>query len=161
MKKVLLSAALGLLTISGAMAITDGQTYEEVNGLNIVNKWVISRVHTGELAYSALPIANNYARSAVMSKGTIYVARTCAIDVTVPGDTAMQSAVYKYDAETGEFIGEMPLTINGAPYKANAASSLLFATGCSVTTVSSSNTGISSRGNTTVTFCSGAGWAGW
>jgi hypothetical protein len=124
MKKVLLSAALGLLVATSAMAITDGQTYEKVNGLGIQNEWIISRVHTGELQFSALPIANNYARSAVMSNGVIYVARTCAIDITVPGDTALQSAVYKYDATNGDFLGELPLTLNGSPYKNNAASSL-------------------------------------
>ena len=68
MKKFLLSALVALMAVS-ASAITDGQVYEEVNGIKCVNKWIISRVHSGELAYNALPIATNYARSAVMHDG--------------------------------------------------------------------------------------------
>ena len=121
MKKFLLSALVALMAVS-ASAITDGQVYEEVNGIKCVNKWIISRVHSGELAYNALPIATNYARSAVMHDGVVYISVTGAR--VVPNDTILQSIVYKYSAEDGTYLGELPLTLNGEPFATPAQSSL-------------------------------------
>ena len=121
MKKFLLSALVALMAVS-ASAITDGQVYEEVNGIKCANKWIISRVHSGELAYNALPIATNYARSAVMHDGVVYISVTGAR--VVPNDTILQSIVYKYSAEDGTYLGELPLTLNGEPFATPAQSSL-------------------------------------
>ena len=46
MKKFLLVAALALITAVSVMAKTDGQTYEPVNDLKLVNLWIQDRVHT-------------------------------------------------------------------------------------------------------------------
>ena len=46
MKKFLLTAALALVAFASAFAVTDGQTYEPVNGIKIVNSWILDRFHT-------------------------------------------------------------------------------------------------------------------
>ena len=46
MKKSLLLLFVVFVSALGAMAVTDGQTYPEVNGIKIVNKWIFDRVHT-------------------------------------------------------------------------------------------------------------------
>ena len=68
-KSVLLFVAL-LAAAFSAMAITDGQTYPEVNGIKIVNKWIFDRVHSGT-DYTTNDICNQRARTATMDQGII------------------------------------------------------------------------------------------
>lgn len=128
MKKFLLFLATGALTISSMMAITDGQTYEQVGDYKLVNDWVISRVHSGELAYNALPFANNYARRATIYNGEVLIAQTCSpqhIYQINDTTTGMQCVLYRYSVENGDYLGVLPLTLNGEPYGSVAQSSLL------------------------------------
>lgn len=128
MKKFLLFIATGVLAISSMIAGTDGQTYEQVGEYKLVNDWIISRVHTGELAYNALPFANNYARRATIYNGEVLIAQTCSpqhIYQINDTTTGMQCVIYRYSVETGEYLGVLPLTIDGAPYGNTAQASLL------------------------------------
>ena len=128
MKKFLLFIATGVLAISSMMAITDGQTYQQVGDYKLVNDWVISRVHSGELNFSALPIANNYARRATIYNGEVLIAQTCSPQhIYAINDTtnAMQCVIYRYSLETGEYLGDLPLTLDGEPYGNTAQASLL------------------------------------
>ena len=128
MKKFLLFIATGALAISSMMAGTDGQTYEQVGEYKLVNDWIISRVHTGELAYNALPFANNYARRATIYNGEVLIAQTCSPQhIYQINDTtsAFQCVIYRYSVETGEYLGVLPLTVDGVPYGNSAQASLL------------------------------------
>ena len=129
------------VTVTAPNPMTDGQTYEEINGFRCVNKWIISRVHSGELAYNALPVATNYARSAVMHDGVVYISVTGA--KVVPNDTILQSIVYKYSAEDGTYLGELPLTLNGEPFASPSQSSL-----------QATNIGVDNFGHIWLTGCS-------
>ena len=127
MKKFLLSLALcaAALTMSAG---TDGQTYEQVGDYKLVNDWIISRVHTGELAYNALPFANNYARRATVYNGQVLIAQTCSPLYTYQIDdttTAMQCVIFRYNVEDGTPLDPVPLKLNGQPYGNTAQASLL------------------------------------
>ena len=75
MKKSLLLLLLAVMASAiGAKAVTDGQTYAEVNGIKIVNQWIFDRVHSGT-DYTSNAICNQRARTATMDQGIIYVAR--------------------------------------------------------------------------------------
>ena len=89
MKKLLLFIALMTATLS-AWAVTDGQTYPEVNGIKIVNQWIFDRVHSGT-AYTSNAICNQRARTATMDQGIIYVARSEERAVIIGTDTISQS----------------------------------------------------------------------
>ena len=128
MKKFLLTAALGLLTISSMMARTDKNTYEQVGDYKLVNDWIISRVHTGELQFSALPFANNYARRATIYNGEVLIAQTCSPLYTYQINdttTGMQCVIYRYSVEDGTALEPVPVKLNGKPYGSSAQSSLL------------------------------------
>ena len=47
MKKSILLIAMVAVAALSALAVTDGQTYPEVNGIKIVNQWIFDRVHSG------------------------------------------------------------------------------------------------------------------
>ena len=74
MKKLLLSLLLMAAGIASALAVTDGVTYERVNGIGIKNVWIQDRAHTGEV-WSNKPYCNTSARTAVLNDGYIYIAR--------------------------------------------------------------------------------------
>lgn len=115
MKKILLFTLLIAATVASAWAVTDGVTYDRVNDIGIKNLWIQDRVHTQEL-WSAQPYCNTYARTAVMYDGYIYITRSNANTVIQGTDTLMQSVVYKVDATNGNFVKELPLTLDGAVY---------------------------------------------
>ncbi|MGM9869270.1 MAG: dockerin type I repeat-containing protein [Sodaliphilus sp.] len=121
MKKFLLVATLALITAVSVMAKTDGQTYEPVNGYNLVNLWIKDRVHTPDLFNNA-GYCNTRARTAVMTNGVIYIARSEAKAVIIEGangnDTISQAVIYRLDAKTGEELTPLDVTLNGAPYGA-------------------------------------------
>ena len=68
-KSLLLFITLCTAAIS-AFAVTDGQTYPEVNGIKIVNQWIFDRVHCGA-DYTSNDICNQRARTATMDNGII------------------------------------------------------------------------------------------
>ncbi len=106
---------MGLLACTSALAVTDNQTYEAVNGIKAVNVWTIDRVHNSD-AYNALPICSNYARTATLYNDTVYVSRSDAQSVIIGTDTLSQSVIYCFDAKTGNQVGSLPLTLDGKPY---------------------------------------------
>ena len=119
MKKFLLVAALALITAVSVMAKTDGQTYEPVNDLKLVNLWIQDRVHTPDV-FPKKDYCNTRARTAVMTNGVIYIARSEAKQVVVEqatgNDTIQQAVVYRLDAKTGEELTPLDVTLNGQPF---------------------------------------------
>ena len=112
MKRFLLSIALFAGMILPAAAVTDGQVYPEINGMNIVNQWIFDRVHT-PTAYANSLLASDRTRTATMLNGYIYVGRSQYIAVD---EENMQSVILVFNAEDGSFVKELPLTVNGNPY---------------------------------------------
>ena len=90
---------------------TDGQIYDNINGVKIENLWIQDRVHTPS-EWTSMPYCNFNARTAVMYNGNIYISRS-----NVPiDDTSNQSHVYKVNGQNGELINDIPLTLNGEVY---------------------------------------------
>ena len=120
MKKLLLFALLTLSTLSG-WAVTDGQQYASVNGINVKNLWMFDRVHARN-AYTSSPICNTNARTATMTGGVVYVSRSQEKQVVIPksdgtgNDTILQGVIHCFDALTGESTKDLDLTLNGNPY---------------------------------------------
>ena len=115
MKKSLLIFISLLTAALSAWAVTDGQTYPEVNGIKIVNQWIFDRVHT-PAAYTNSPICNQRARTATMDQGIIYVARSEERAVIIGTDTISQSVIHRFSAADGTELEDLPLTLDGAPY---------------------------------------------
>ena len=116
MKKFLLTAALALVAFASAFAVTDGQTYEPVNGIKIVNSWILDRFHTPTV-FPKAEYCNTRARTAVMNNGVIYIARSeVKPAVVAPGDTVPQSVIYRLDAKTGAELPALDVTLDGKPY---------------------------------------------
>lgn len=115
MKKILLLFAVTLFAALSAMAVTDGQTYPEVNGIKIVNKWIFDRVHSGT-AYTSNAICNQRARTATMDQGIIYVSRSEELATIVGNDTISQSVIHRFSAVDGSQLEDLPLYLDGAPY---------------------------------------------
>jgi len=115
MKKSLLLFIALLTAALSAWAVTDGQTYPEVNGIKIVNQWIFDRVHT-PAAYTNSPICNQRARTATMDQGIIYVARSEERAVIIGTDTISQSVIHRFSAADGTELEDLPLTLDGAPY---------------------------------------------
>ena len=101
MKKLLLSASMMMLAGASAFAVTDGQTYPEVNGFNCENLWVLDRFHT-ESDYLASKIAATSARTATTDGTTVYVG--------LSGETA---TIEKFDLKTGAYLGSLAVTKGG------------------------------------------------
>ncbi len=115
MKKLLLSLLLMAAGIASALAVTDGVTYERINGIGIKNVWIQDRAHTGEV-WSNKPYCNTSARTAVLNDGYIYIARSNANTVILGTDTLAQSVIYKVNAANGELVKELALTLDGNIY---------------------------------------------
>ena len=116
MKKSLLLVVLAVMASAiGAKAVTDGQTYAEVNGIKIVNQWIFDRVHSGT-DYTSNAICNQRARTATMDQGIIYVARSEELAVIIGSDTISQSVIHRFSAVDGSQLEDLPLTLDGAPY---------------------------------------------
>lgn len=116
MKKFLLTAVLALVAFASAFAVTDGQTYEPVNGIKIVNSWILDRFHTPTV-FPKAEYCNTRARTAVMNNGVIYIARSeVKAAVVAPGDTVAQSVIYRLDAKTGAELPALDVTLDGKPY---------------------------------------------
>lgn len=109
MKKLLLSASMLMLAGASAFAVTDGQTYESIDGFNCENLWVFDRFHAEE-AYMGNPIASKNARTATTDGTTIYVG--------LSGETA---SIEKFDLKTGAYLGSLALTKGGEAFKGTLA----------------------------------------
>ena len=114
-KSVLLLLLAVMASAIGAKAVTDGQTYAEVNGIKIVNQWIFDRVHSGT-DYTSNAICNQRARTATMDQGIIYVARSEELAVIIGSDTISQSVIHRFSAVDGSPLEDLPLTLDGAPY---------------------------------------------
>ena len=115
MKKLLLFTLFLATSVACVWAVTDGVKYEPVNGIGIKNLWIQDRAHTPAV-WAAQPYCNTYARTAVMSDGYIYIARSNANTIIQGTDTLTQSVIYKVDAANGQLVKELPLSINGEIY---------------------------------------------
>ena len=115
MKKLLLFSLFVASCALSMWAVTDGVKYDVVNGLKIENLWIQDRAHTIE-QWSVQPYCNTSARTAVMHDGFIYIARSNANAVILGTDTLAQSVIYKVNAANGEFVKELPLTLDGNIY---------------------------------------------
>ena len=115
MKKSLLLFVALFAAALGAMADTDGQTYEPVNDIKIVNQWIFDRVHSGT-AYTDNDICNQRARTATMDNGIIYVSRSEEHLVVEGNDSIMQSVIHRFSAVDGRQLDDLYLTLDGAPY---------------------------------------------
>ena len=115
MKKLLLFSLLMASGNFSVWAVTDGVAYERVNNIGIKNVWIQDRAHTPEV-WSNQPYCNTSARTAVMSDGYIYIARSNANTVIQGTDTLSQSVIYKLDASNGELVKELTLTLDGNIY---------------------------------------------
>ena len=115
MKKLLLFSLFVASCALSMWAVTDGVKYDVINGLKIENLWIQDRAHTIE-QWSAQPYCNTSARTAVMHDGFIYIARSNANAVILGTDTLAQSVIYKVNAANGEFVKELPLTLDGNIY---------------------------------------------
>ena len=113
-KSFLLLFALFMASFA-AMAVTDGQTYEPVNGIKIVNQWIFDRVHC-QTDYTSNDICNQRARTATMDQGIIYVARSEERAVIIGSDTISQSVIHRFSAADGHQLEDLPLYLDGAPY---------------------------------------------
>lgn len=109
MKKLLLSASMLMLAGASAFAVTDGQTYESIDGFNCENLWVFDRFHAEE-AYMGNPIASKNARTATTDGTTIYVG--------LSGETA---TIEKFDLKTGAYLGSLALTKGGEAFSGTLA----------------------------------------
>lgn len=109
MKKLLLSASMLMLAGASAFAVTDGQTYESIDGFNCENLWVFDRFHAEE-AYMDNPIASKNARTATTDGTTIYVG--------LSGETA---TIEKFDLKTGAYLGSLALTKGGEAFSGTLA----------------------------------------
>ena len=115
MKKNYLLFVILFTAALAAFAGTDGQTYPEVNGIKIVNKWIFDRVHSGT-DYTSNAICNQRARTATMDQGIVYVARSEEKAVIIGNDTISQSVIHRFSAADGSQLEDLPLTLDGAPY---------------------------------------------
>ncbi len=104
-----------IATALSAVAVTDGQIYQPVNGLKITNQWMFDRVHSGT-AYTSNDICNTRARTATMDQGVIYVSRSEERAVIIGNDTLAQSVIHRFSAVDGRQLEDLPLTLDGAPY---------------------------------------------
>jgi len=104
-----------IATALSAVAVTDGQIYQPVNGLKITNQWMFDRVHAGT-AYTSNDICNTRARTATMDQGVIYVSRSEERAVIIGNDTLAQSVIHRFSAVDGRQLEDLPLTLDGAPY---------------------------------------------
>ena len=122
MKKFLLILTLASVVCGSALAANkekDPNTYPEVNGINVKNLWLRDRVHYGAADLELLDWCNSSARTGALLDGVIYIGRSEAKTVVpTPGDTILQSVIYRIDATTGESLPPLDVTLNGQPYGA-------------------------------------------
>ena len=97
--------------VSSGPLPTDGQNYNIINGVKIENLWIQDRIHT-PTEWTSKPYCNTNARTAVLYNGCIYISRS-----NVPiNENSNQSHVYVVNAQNGQLINDIPLTLNGVVY---------------------------------------------
>ena len=121
MKKVLLFVA-GLLVCTSAGAankVLDPTLYDEIDGIKIESVFMHDRFHDRAAFESDQDLClNNYARTAALKDGIIYIAHsTTDFIVVAPGDTVKSvGRIYRINANTGEKLTPLEVTLNGRPY---------------------------------------------
>ena len=122
MKKILLSASLLMLS-TAAFAVTDGQTYAPTDGFTCENVWVFDRVHTLD-AYQANAICSTQSRTATIDEKNIYVIVN-GTDGTGTDGGFGQAVIHIFDLMTGDFVKQVPLTLDGAAYEGQLAANTI------------------------------------
>ena len=121
MKKLLLLIA-GLLVCTSVSAgdwPIDPNKYDEIDGIKIQNVFIHDRFHDRAAFEADQDLClNNYARTAVLKDGIVYIAHsTTEYIVVAPGDTVNSvGRILRYNAETGEKMTPLEVTLNGRPY---------------------------------------------
>lgn len=106
MKKLLLSASMLMLAGASAFAVTDGQTYETIDGFKCENLWVLDRQHT-EDAFKASKLNISNGPRMIALGDNLYVG-------SVPEGGAILSV---FDIKTGEHKKDIALKFeNGEAY---------------------------------------------
>ena len=120
MKKSLLLASMALAAASSAFAVTDGFTYEPVNGLTCVNKWIDDRTSNID-GWNALPFAEQYnkARTACLAtvdgKDVVVVGFSQTMVVDDASNDFAHLVLINF--ATGEVERIVQMTYNGEPIK--------------------------------------------
>lgn len=129
MKKSLLLASMAALSLSAVAQGVDPSTYEAKNGLQLTNKWLMNvgdgTNGVGTEGWTALTqiMANpGKATMATMIDGKIYI--SCSqgwVPMVDENGNAYNGLEHNghlivLDAETGAYIKDLPLTIDGAQY---------------------------------------------
>ena len=115
MKKFLLLAAAGLVAGTSFAAVDDA-VYEEVDGMCLKNRVLVSETSLGKDAYGKMPWMNspNFARTACLAKykgkDVILIANS---KDEVDGAIKDFTAIYIVDLATGEFVTSIKPTLNG------------------------------------------------
>ena len=120
MKKSLLIASMAVAAASSAFAVTDGISYETINGFTCVNKWIDDRIHN-LAGWEALPI-NEYplkARTACLATidGKDVVIIGYSKTMTVGEESNDFAHLVLIDFVTGEPISTIQMTCDGEPIK--------------------------------------------
>ncbi|HIR37263.1 MAG TPA: T9SS type A sorting domain-containing protein [Candidatus Limisoma gallistercoris] len=117
MKKILLSASMLMLS-AAAFAVTDGATYETINGLTCENLWVFDEQHTGD-AFKASALFDG----ATAGSGVGRSARTATTDgkIIYIGHSAETAVLERFDINTGEMLEPLALKLDGAAYAGTLA----------------------------------------
>lgn len=96
--------------------ITDGVSYDRINGIGIKNLWIQDRAHSPEL-WTNQSYCNTNARTAVMNGIDIYIAHSNAKTVyTIDNVSYTASVIYQVDAGTGSLVKELLLLLDGVVY---------------------------------------------
>lgn len=120
MKKLLLLAAAGMIA-SSAMAVTDGCTYQSVNGFTCKNQWVDDRV-SNLSGWNALPFASMYAKARTATlwddaQGKTKVVVGFSKTITEGESSDDYATLVFIDIITGAVEKEVQMTLNGEPIK--------------------------------------------
>lgn len=118
MNKSLLLFVLALTSYGLASAVVnDGQTYEPVNDIKIVNQWILDRVHT-PTEYQNSSINSSNCRTATMLDGVIYVGHSGFGQAYIDGveDPISTAVIHRFKVVDGSPLPDLELTYNGQPY---------------------------------------------
>ncbi len=107
-----------LMLSAAAFAVTDGATYETINGLTCENLWVFDEQHTRD-AFKASALFDG----ATAGSGVGRSARTATTDgkIIYIGHSAETAVLERFDINTGEMLEPLALKLDGAAYAGTLA----------------------------------------
>lgn len=124
MKKSLLFGAMAIMTVSSALAVTDGQTYAPVNGIQCTNLWINS-LKSNVNGWNALPwMADDNGAAQFKKARTACIGEVDGKDVVIVGYSKtmlVNDASNDYahlvvlNFDTGEVEKNVQLTYEGTP----------------------------------------------